>query len=99
MIFVILRYLGARRLYRTPSDMEFAILWDAAASLHTILHGICYSLGRSGFTAHHSTWNFLFFGTQQLHRTPSYMVFATLWGAAASTRTILYEICYSLGRG
>src|SRR5699024_5407992 len=45
---------GAQRLHRTPFYMEFSILWDAAASPHSILHGICYSLGRSGFNTHHS---------------------------------------------
>src|SRR5699024_533222 len=78
--------------------MKFAILWGAAVSPHSILHGICYSLGRSGFTAHHSTWNFLFFGTLQFPRAPSYIVFATLWRSAASPHTILPGIFSSLGR-
>src|SRR5699024_11912735 len=55
---------GAQRLHRTPFYMEFSILWDAADSPHSIIHGICYSLGRSGFNTRHAISNLLLFGAR-----------------------------------
>src|SRR5699024_4126968 len=83
---------GAQRLHRTPFYMKFATLWGAASSSHTILDGICYSLGRGSFTALHPTWYLLLFGAQRLQHAPFYMKFATLWGAAKSTRINLQPL-------
>src|SRR5699024_8623073 len=83
---------GAQRLHSTPFYMEFAILCGAAASPPIIIPGIFSSFGRSSFTALHPTWYLLLFWAQRLQHAPFYMKFATLWGAAKSTRINLQPL-------